>query len=229
MKGTNDKLNELSLRIKHTFSDLKLLTSAITHRSSTGTNNERLEFLGDAVLSFVIADELYGRFPKAREGDLTRMRAALVKGETIASIARNLELGKFLQLGQGEKKSGGFQRESILADALEAIIGAIFLDSNIETCRACILSWYEDQFDHLNTGQSQKDPKTELQEYLQGKRQPLPTYRVVKVVGDAHHPVFHVACQVCLLEAPSIGVGNTRRKAEQDAALAVLRAIDNAN
>jgi ribonuclease-3 len=229
MNGTwGEKAKKIGRILNYAFTDIGLLRAAITHRSSGVTNNERLEFLGDSILNFVIAAELYQRFPKAREGDLTRMRAMLVKGETAAEVARDLDLGTYLTLGIGEIKSGGHLRESILADALEAIIGAIYLDANIEVCRERILDWYEGRLNALVPGATQKDPKTLLQEYMQGLHLPLPEYQVVKMAGDSHNPIFHVSCTISTLETPKIGIANSRRKAEQMAAEAVLKVIKDA-
>lgn len=220
-----EKAQKLAKILNYTFADIKLLRAAITHRSSGGTNNERLEFLGDSILNFVIASELYRRFSKAREGDLTRLRAMLVNGETVAQVARDLRIGEYLSLGIGEQKSGGFQRTSILADALEAIIGAIYLDSNIETCYGCVLNWYETRLNELVPNALQKDAKTRLQEYLQSKHLPLPEYQIVEVQGDPHNPLFQVHCLVPLLKEPLIGRASSRRKAEQNAAEIALKAL----
>lgn len=223
-----ERAQKLAKVLKHPFQDIKLLCAAITHRSSSGTNNERLEFLGDSILNFVIATELYQRFPKAREGDLTRLRAILVRGETVAEVARDLGIGQYLSLGIGEQKSGGHQRESILADALEAIIGAIYLDSDIKTCYHHILAWYESRLDTLVPNALQKDAKTRLQEYLQARHLPLPEYQVMEILGDPHNPVFQVSCKVTLLEAPVVGKAPSRRKAEQNAAEATLKVLKDA-
>ncbi|SIO03160.1 ribonuclease III [Salinivibrio sp. ES.052] len=207
------------------FSNAALLELALTHRSANGTHNERLEFLGDSILSFVIAEELYHRFPKVDEGDMSRMRATLVRGNTLAEIGREFSLGEVMRLGPGELKSGGFRRDSILADAVEALIGAIFLDSDINKARDIILLWYQNRLDTIEPGASQKDPKTRLQELLQGKRQPLPSYTVMKVRGEAHNQEFTVECQVSGLERSVIGKGSSRRKAEQAAAELALQKL----
>ncbi len=222
-----EKVERLTQKLNYAFRDITLLRAAMTHRSSGVTNNERLEFLGDSILNFVVAAELYARFPKAREGDLTRLRALLVRGETVAEVAREFGIGEYLSLGISERKSGGNQRESILADALEAIIGAIYLDSDLEVCRQCILRWYESRFNALVPGASQKDAKTRLQEYVQARHVPLPEYHMRKMSGDAHNPVFEIECTFSLLEGPFIGVASTRRKAEQNAADAALKALKN--
>ena len=175
----------LMKKLGYQFQQVALLEQALTHRSCKGEHNERLEFLGDALLSVVIAEALYLHFPKAREGDLTRMRSSLVKGVTLAEIAKELELAEFLRLGPGEMKSGGLRRESIQADAVEAILGAIFLDAGIEACKERILSWYGSRLTGIQPG-VQKDSKTQLQEYLQGRRLPLPLYEVIDTQGDDH-------------------------------------------
>jgi len=223
-----EKAEHLAKKLNHDFSNIKLLHAAITHRSSSEINNERLEFLGDSILNFVVAAELYGRFPKAHEGDLTRLRALLVRGETVAEVAREFGIGEYISLGIGERKSGGHQRTSILADALEAIIGAIYLDSNLEVCRSCILRWYDSRFNALLPGASQKDAKTRLQEYVQARHVPLPEYQVIQMGGDPHSPIFEVQCVFALLKGPFIGIANTRRKAEQNAADLALKALKDA-
>ena len=214
----NASLQRLEKKIGYQFKDENYFKLALTHRSANGTHNERLEFLGDSILSFVIADELYHRFPKVDEGDMSRMRATLVRGHTLAELGREFQLGDYLYLGPGELKSGGFRRDSILADAVEAIIGAIYLDSDTETIRGIILSWYQTRLDSIEPGVSQKDPKTRLQEYLQGRRKPLPTYTVTKIKGEAHNQEFTIECIVAGLDEPVIGKGSSRRKAEQSAA-----------
>ncbi|AZL85649.1 MULTISPECIES: ribonuclease III [Aliivibrio] len=211
-------LQRLERKIGYKFNDEGFLKLALTHRSANGTHNERLEFLGDSILSFVVADELYHRFPKVDEGDMSRMRATLVRGHTLAELGREFELGDYLFLGPGELKSGGFRRDSILADAVEAIIGGIYLDSDTEVIRRIILAWYKTRLDSIEPGISQKDPKTRLQEYLQGRRKPLPTYTVTKIKGEAHNQEFTIECIVAGLDKPVIGKGSSRRKAEQSAA-----------
>lgn len=220
-----EKLFALSKKLGHQFSKPELLRAAVTHRSRGGIHNERLEFLGDSVLNFTVASELYHRFPKAREGDLTRMRAHLVRGETLAEIARDLSLGDYLNLGMGEQRSGGHQRSSILADALEAIIGALYLEGGLLLCRSRILEWYADRLNNLTTGISEKDAKTRLQEYLQSKHLPLPEYHIVEVIGDPHDPTFKIQCDVSILNKPIFGMANNRRKAEQQAAELALELI----
>ncbi|OEF51194.1 ribonuclease III [Enterovibrio norvegicus] len=219
--------NKLQRRIAYEFRDMALLSLALTHRSASGQHNERLEFLGDSILSFVVADDLYHRFPNVDEGDMSRMRATLVRGNTLAELGREFELGDVLQLGPGELKSGGFRRDSILADAVEAIIGAIYLDSDLETVRGIVLGWYKKRLDTIMPGANQKDPKTRLQEFLQGRRKPLPAYNVTKVQGEAHNQQFTVECEVAGLERPAVGKGSSRRKAEQAAAELALEKLDS--
>jgi ribonuclease-3 len=216
----------------YSFRDVSLLTAALTHRSKHVLNNERLEFLGDSILGFVIADELFRRFPKASEGELSRSRARLVKGDTLAKLARSLALGDYLQLGPGELKSGGYRRNSILADAFEALIGAIFVDGGLEQASAFIMRNYSSLLETLSIEEdAAKDPKTCLQEYLQGRKMALPEYDVTATAGSAHQQTFTVACRVEKYGVETEGVGNSRRKAEQasaEAALKLLKEKDNA-
>lgn len=198
---------------------------ALTHRSYSRKNNERLEFLGDAILNCTIAQQLFDRFPKAREGQLSRLRAHLVKGETLAELAREFELGECLRLGSGELKSGGFRRDSILADAVEAIIGAISLDSAMARAQDVIVEWYQARLSDLNLTDNIKDSKTRLQEFLQSRKYPLPNYTVRSVTGEAHEQTFTVDCEVEGLDQPTVGEGNSRRIAEQEAARAALKAL----
>ncbi|MFQ6371326.1 ribonuclease III [Shewanella sp. YIC-542] len=215
-------LPRLCRTLGYQFKDLSLLEQALTHRSAANKHNERLEFLGDSVLSVVISDKLFHQFPKVTEGDLSRMRATLVCGNMLAKIAKEFKLGDYLTLGPGELKSGGFRRESILADAVEAIIGAIYLDADLEVVRGLLLGWYEQRLEAIQPGEGQKDPKTQLQERLQGHKKPLPTYQVLKVEGEAHDQTFTVECRVAELSEPVTGTGSSRRKAEQQAAAQVL-------
>jgi len=209
----------------HRFADSGLAELALTHRSCGARNNERLEFLGDSILNFVIADALFAKFPDAAEGQLSRLRARLVKGVTLAELAREMQLSEFLRLGAGELKSGGFNRKSILADALEALIGAIYLDAGMETCRGRILAWYRARLADLTLEDTQKDPKTRLQEYLQSRRADLPKYHLLKVEGEAHAQIFHIECEIVTLDTPTPGAGKSRRVAEQNAASAALKAL----
>lgn len=220
-------LDDLQRTIDYNFKDVSLLENALTHRSKGSYNNERLEFLGDAILGFVVADILYSNFGQASEGQLSRFRASLVKKETLAALARELSLGDFLLLGSGELKSGGFRRDSILADALEAVIGAMYLDGGIDVARSLIKSCLKDRLDSLTLeGADTKDPKTCLQEYLQGRHLALPKYDVVATFGDEHNQSFDVSCVVAGLDEPVKGSGTSRRRAEQAAAQQALDRLE---
>jgi len=218
-------LNEVQRRIGYQFKQPERLLLALTHRSFGNQNNERLEFLGDSIVNMVIAEHLYDHFEKAREGQLSRLRARMVKGVTLAEIGREFELGRFLRLGSGELKSGGFRRESILADAIESIIGAIYLDSDFYTCREQVLRWFEHRLTCLDIQDTQKDPKTRLQEYLQSRQFPLPDYDVISVDGEAHNQTFHVSCALPSLDRKTSGTGSSRRIAEQEAARSALKQL----
>ncbi len=221
----NDKLPRLEQKLGYKFQNKDLLIRAITHRSAGSRHNERLEFLGDSILSLVIAEVLYHRFPNVSEGDMSRMRATLVREKTLAELAREFVLGDYLILGPGELKSGGYRRESILADTVEALIGAIYLDSDLEAIRALLLNWYNERLDSIRPGVEQKDPKTRLQEFLQGRRRPLPTYAVTDVKGEAHNQQFTVECMIENIEPAFVGIGSSRRKAEQAAAEKALEQL----
>ncbi len=218
--------NKLLTKISYTFNNKELLIQAVTHRSAKGEHNERLEFLGDSILGFVIAETLYEKFPEHSEGDLTRMRSSLVKGVTLAKLATDFGLGEFLILGPGELKSGGHKRESILEDAIEAIIGAVYLDSDLETCKQLILGWFSEHLAVIKPG-VHKDPKTRLQEYLQGRKIPLPTYEVINITGKSHDQMFTVSCKTQVISDTVITKATSRRKAEQAAAQQVLDKINN--
>ena len=218
-------IHRLLDRLNYSFKQGDLLTLALSHRSVGKTNNERLEFLGDALLNAFIAEALFHRFPAGEEGQLSRMRAQLVKGETLAKIAKEFSLGEYLKLGEGELKSGGFRRSSILADAVEAVIGAIYLDSDFNTCRRCVLNWYQSRLDELSLATPVKDPKTELQEFLQARSHALPVYKVINTEGQAHAQTFTVSCKVELLSELISAQGKSRREAEKQAAAAVLRRL----
>jgi ribonuclease-3 len=205
-------------RLGYQFENPGLLRQALTHRSHSTPHNERLEFLGDGVLNCVIASLLYDRFPRLPEGDLSRLRASLVNQDTLSRLAVALDLGNELRLGEGELKSGGFRRPSILADALEAVVGAIFLDGGFERAAGTIRIIYAPLLDELDPDRLGKDPKTLLQEYLQSKRLPLPQYNVVSVKGEAHDQQFQVECVIADLEIRAPGEGQSRRSAEQSAA-----------
>ena len=207
------------------FDNVELLQLALTHCSAGNQNNERLEFLGDSILNHIVAEALYLRYPSANEGEMSRMRASLVKGETLAEIARDLTLGDFLVLGVGERKSGGHRRNSILADTLEAIIGAILLDSDVERCRGTVLAWVEPRLQVLSASADNKDAKTRLQEFLQGRNYPLPQYDLLGVQGSDHAQQFKVACRLSKPQLVAEGNGSSRRRAEQDAAMTALERL----
>lgn len=202
------------------------LETALTHRSFNKNNNERLEFLGDGILNFVIAHHLFDRFPEANEGQLSRLRAHLVKGATLAVLARQFHIGEYLRLGPGERKSGGFRRDSILAGTLEAIIGGVYIDGGFEAARELISVIYRDRLASLSLEQGFKDPKTRLQEYLQGKSMSLPEYRVLSTEGDAHNQVFQVECAIAEVGITTQGSAGSRRMAEQEAADKALALLD---
>lgn len=212
----------LEAQLGHRFQEPRLLAEALTHRSADGPNYERLEFLGDSILNFVIADELFHLRPREEEGALSRLRASLVNRPSLAELAREFGLGEYLRLGSGELKSGGHRRESILADTVEAILGAVYLDGGFEACRALIRRLYQQRLRQLPDVAELKDPKTRLQEHLQGLRRPLPTYQVLEVSGKAHDQTFRVECQVEGFDTRSEGVAGSRRQAEQQAAEAML-------
>jgi ribonuclease-3 len=213
-------------KLGHTFVDQALFRTALTHRSFGLPNNERLEFLGDGILDFVIADTLYRRFPALPEGDLSRLRANLVRQETLHRLALTLEIGEFLRLGEGELKSGGTQRPSILADALEALFGAVYLDAGFKAAQAVIVNLYSPLIDELKPGQFQKDAKTRLQEWLQGKKKALPRYQLIEATGAAHEQRFEVACEIDSPRLRTVGHGSSRRIAEQVAAEQALKELN---
>ena len=208
-------------KLGHDFNDPTLLEQALTHCSAGSTNNERLEFLGDAVLDCVISEELFQRYPQAREGELSRLRASLVRRDSLAAVAQTLDIGQYMHLGTGERKSGGHHRGSILSDALEAVLGAIYLDGGYDACRTCILGLFSEMLDNLSKIAALKDAKTRLQEHLQSHHSDLPEYRVIEVTGEAHDQCFEVECVVTGSE-PTRGQGRSRRIAEQGAAEKML-------
>ena len=211
----------------YTFANEANIVEALTHRSASKQHNERLEFLGDAILGMVIAKALYQRFPKQPEGKLTRMRSSLVKGDTLAEVAREFALGELLLLGPGELKSGGFRRDSILADAVEAIIGAIYLEAGMEKCETLVLDWFAPRLEALDPEAVSKDDKTRLQEYLQSNKHPLPLYEVTEIKGKSHDQTFYVECNVEGLKKAVVGKGNSRRRAEQKAAKQAFEKLIN--
>jgi ribonuclease-3 len=204
------------------FNDPALVRRALTHRSAVADNNERLEFLGDAVLGYVIAEHLYDKFRVADEGVLSRLRATLVNQTALANIARKLNLGDCLILGSGELKSGGYRRDSILSDALEAVIGALLVDQGMDACRKWVLALFAEQIDALSVTDWKKDPKTRLQEAMQGRGLELPVYILKSVVGQPHDQNFVVECRVSLTAETCEGMGSSRKKAEQQSAEKML-------
>ncbi|EDY85858.1 ribonuclease III [gamma proteobacterium HTCC5015] len=215
-------LSTLQSTLNYTFSNGDLLEVAVTHRSASKTNNERLEFLGDSILNFTVAAELFERFPERPEGDLSRLRASLVDKSSLAAHAKKMDLGPFLKLGGGELKSGGWRRDSILADAVEAIIGAIYLDGGIESAQQFIRDLYDGDFESLPTANELKDAKTRLQEWLQGRHYALPQYEMVEVSGKPHEQQFTVSCYIDSHDVQVNATGRSRRKAEQAAAETAL-------
>ena len=219
-------LEKLSKKIDYSFKNEDLLLEALTHRSVGALNNERLEFLGDSILNFVVAEELFTHLPKASEGDLSRLRASVVKKESLVEVAQSLKLGDFLLLGSGELKSGGFRRESILADAVEAIYGAVLIDGGFDVCKKLILKLSNNKIQQSVDEGPEKDAKTQLQEYLQSRRYRLPEYTVTDITGKAHQQLFAVQCTIKELKLSTNGVGRSRRIAEQDAAHNALKSIN---
>lgn len=208
----------LGRRLGHSFADPELLEQALTHRSAGPRNNERLEFLGDALLGQIIAEALFFRHPQADEGQLSRLRAGLVRKDSLALVARGLELGEYLNLGPGELRSGGHARDSILADAVEAVIAAVYLDGGMAASKSLVLRLFDELLDRQDPHKPLKDPKTRLQELLQSRRQDLPEYGIIRVGGTQHDQEFEVFCRVAPLDEETQGVGSSRRKAEQVAA-----------
>ncbi|MFN2288517.1 MAG: ribonuclease III [Chromatocurvus sp.] len=220
--NADSRLANLERIIGYAFSERTLLSQALTHRSVGRFNNERLEFLGDSVLNHVVAENLFNAFPRAREGTLSRMRAEVVRGETLAVVARELSLGDYLSLGPGELKSGGQHRDSILADSLEALTGAILIDGGMDACRQFLLNILGDRLQALQDIDLDKDPKTRLQEYLQARSLPLPEYELLDVSGDDHDQEFRVCCRLVKPKSATEGVGRSIRRAEQAAAKTAL-------
>jgi ribonuclease-3 len=219
----------LAKSLGYQFDDPNLLKQALTHCSAGNRNNERLEFLGDALLGCVIAAELFERHPKAREGELSRLRASLVRRESLADLAQGLEIGRYLRLGAGERKSGGHNRNSILADALEAVFGAIYLDGGFAACRQSIIGLFSDKLAAVADPETLKDAKTRLQEHLQSLQMALPEYTVIEVIGEAHAQSFRVQCALGDSQiAPTLGSARSRRQAEQKAAGRMLEQLENA-
>lgn len=213
------------MKLTYLINNKALYNRALTHKSFAKENNERLEFLGDSLVNLFIAEAVYQLFPEASEGQLSRLRSSLVKKETLAELARNLNLGDALKLGSGELKSGGFRRDSILADALESLIAAIYIDSDFLTCKQEVLRWFEKKLSGLNLDIEQRDFKTRLQEYLQGKGQPIPEYRLQASTGKDHDKSFVVQCVVKTLNKTITGTAASKKAAEQQAAESALRLL----
>ncbi|PHM21830.1 MAG: ribonuclease III [Curvibacter sp. PD_MW3] len=221
----SDGLSALQARLQHSFSDPSLLTRAVTHRSFSADHNERLEFLGDSVLNLSVAHLLYERLSSLPEGDLSRIRANLVKQDTLHQLAVDLGLPAVVRLGEGEVRSGGHKRPSILADALEAVLGAVYLDAGYPAAQALVQRLFQAVEINPQMQASAKDPKTELQEWLQGRKMKLPLYRVVATLGVAHKQTFDVECEITELQLVERGIGGSRRAGEQAAAAAMLQTI----
>tara|TARA_R110002072_G_scaffold51389_1_gene137877 strand:- start:67283 stop:67975 length:693 start_codon:yes stop_codon:yes gene_type:complete len=219
---TPSEVEKLERKIGYQFQNSDYLIQAVTHRSFASHNNERLEFLGDGALNFVIAEALYLQFPDATEGQLSRLRALMVKQKTLAAIAREMALSDFLIMGTGELKSGGYNRDSILSDALEAIVAAIYREAGFEATRSVLLKWFVGRLASLSLDQVLKDAKSRLQEYLQGRQEDLPDYEVTKIEGEAHAQTFTVKLSFRLLPEAVIAAGSSKRIAEQNAAQAAL-------
>ena len=222
-----DKKNIQSLEkiLDYNFNDKNLLELALTHRSFQGKNNERLEFLGDSILNFIIAELLFKKFNALPEGDLSRLRSQLVKSATLSEIGILLNLGDYLILGEGELKSSGWRRPSILADSVEAIIGAVFIDGGIKASHNLIINWFKDRIDSINPNDIEKDSKSLLQELLQAKKIPLPDYDVISIEGEAHCQYFKVSCTISKLGVIIEGEGSSRKIAEQGAAEEMLKKL----
>ena len=218
---------QLQDRLQYQFSDQNLLTLALSHRSCGSKNNERLEFLGDAVLGLTVSNFLFQRFPEAREGDLSRIRSQIVRAESLADIARSLELGSELLLGQGEMKSGGHRRDSILGDTVEALIGAIYLDKGLSAAEQAVVNWFADMLNAVTLDTPVKDAKTGLQEWLQGRGKPLPEYVLVKTQGEDHSRLFTISCKIADIESAAEATASSRRKAEQLVAEQLLTELEN--
>ncbi len=222
---TNNSIEKLERRLGYTFTDKTHLQLALTHRSHSDKNYERLEFLGDSILNFVIAESLFHRFGEASEGELSRLRARMVKQPTLAELAREMDIGPMLTMGSGELKSGGFERDSILSDALEAIIGAMLLDSGFEVARENVQRWFEPRLGELSPDDLNKDAKSRLQEYLQSRGHPLPEYNLIGSWGKSPRQEFEVECSVGDLATPLSARGPSKRSAEQQAAELILEAL----
>ena len=219
-------VRQLQERLQYQFRDPELLSLALSHRSCGSRNNERLEFLGDAILGVTVTDFLYRQFPQAREGDLSRMRSQIVRAESLAQVAKNLQLGPQLSLGPGEMKSGGQRRDSILGDTVEALIGAVYLDADMQATSACVLNWFKDLLDAASDAQPVKDAKTALQEWLQQRSKPVPQYELVNTGGEAHSRLFTVSCKIDQVDKTISATASSRRKAEQLVAQQLLSELE---
>jgi len=221
-----NNIGQLQKRLGYQFIDPDLLILALSHRSVAAENNERLEFLGDSILGLVVTDFLYREFPQAREGDLSRMRSHIVRGESLAEVAKQLALGPDLLLGSGEMKSGGHRRDSILGDTVEALIGAVYLDRGIEAAREIVTAWFKSFFDSALQAQPVKDAKTALQEWLQHGNKPLPDYQLVSTGGEAHSRLFTVSCKIAAVDTAMTATASSRRRAEQMVAEQLLEEVE---
>lgn len=215
-------LTKLEKQLGYSFKEKGLLEHALTHRSAAKKHNERLEFLGDSILNLAITQALFKQFPQCNEGELSRMRSTLVREQTLVLFAKQFHLSDYMKLGSGELKSGGYRRESILADAVEAIIGAVSLDSDLAQTIGLVQHWFDNMLTDIKPGENQKDPKTRLQEWLQAKGIAVPTYQIIKTSGKAHCQIFTVQCDVPHFNQQVIADGSSRRKAEQQAAQLIL-------
>lgn len=222
MSKQQTKLHNIEQRLGYTFGNSELLRIALTHSSAGAVNNERLEFLGDALVDLIVGGALYHRFPTAKEGQLSRMRAHLVSGEALAAVAKELHLFDYVHLGHGEQRTGGRMRTSILAGVVEALVGAIYLDSNFVDCQSCVQNWFHARFADLVLNEDVNDAKSALQECMQAKKIPLPRYVVVSQEGKAHQQLFVVHCYIDVFQEPTEGKGRNRRTAEQQAAALML-------
>jgi ribonuclease-3 len=222
----NNNFQQLQQRIQYQFNDVELLKLALSHRSFASNNNERLEFLGDAILGLVVTDFLYQKFDQVREGDLSRMRSYTVRAESLAQVAKDLDLGSQLLLGQGEMKSGGHRRDSILGDTVEALIGAIYLDAGIDKARESVLRWFRELLNNAEEIRPTKDAKTSLQEFLQQRGHALPQYKLIETGGEPHNRLFTISCKIDLLDREFTATATSRRKAEQMVAEKFLATLE---
>ena len=219
----------LQERLNYSFRDQSVLMLALSHRSCGSSNNERLEFLGDAILGLSVTDILYRNFPKAREGELSRMRSQVVRAESLAGVAKQLELGSELLLGPGEMKSGGHRRDSILGDTVEALIGAVYVDTGLAAAQSCIAIWFKDLLTAASEGDSIRDAKTSLQEWLQKRGKSVPDYTLVNTGGEAHSRLFTVSCKIAAVEQEISAVASSVRKAEQMVAAQLLIELEKSS